>query len=82
MYINSCYYLLNFQPPFTSTSRKKTIEKILRGKLIFPPYLTTVAQDFIRKLLRVSVYKLITVNIHILKVLLFKKNFVIFMRNI
>ncbi|KAL1451730.1 hypothetical protein WDU94_006080 [Cyamophila willieti] len=40
------------QPPFTADNRKKTIEKILRGKLILPPYLTPDARELIRKLLK------------------------------
>ncbi|XP_011874003.1 PREDICTED: ribosomal protein S6 kinase beta-1-like isoform X2 [Vollenhovia emeryi] len=46
------YDMLTGAPPFTSSSRKKTIDRILRGKLSFPSYVTAVAQDFIRKLLR------------------------------
>ncbi|XP_077268153.1 ribosomal protein S6 kinase beta-2 [Temnothorax americanus] len=46
------YDMLTGAPPFTSSSRKKTIEKILRGKLTFPLYVTADAKDFIRKLLR------------------------------
>ena len=44
-------YLL--QPPFTADNRKKTIEKILKGRLNLPPYLTPDARDLIRKLLKV-----------------------------
>ncbi|XP_033123177.1 ribosomal protein S6 kinase beta-2-like [Anneissia japonica] len=36
-------------PPFTTDNRKKTIEKILKGKLVLPPYLTPEAKDLIRK---------------------------------
>ncbi len=32
--------------------RKKTIEKILKGKLNLPPYLTPDARDLIRKFLK------------------------------
>ncbi|OAD59563.1 Ribosomal protein S6 kinase beta-1 [Eufriesea mexicana] len=39
-------------PPFTGDDRRKTIEKILRGKLSFPLYLTPDAKDLIRKLLK------------------------------
>lgn len=42
------------QPPFTGDGRRKTIEKILRGKLCLPQYLTPDARDLIRKLLKVS----------------------------
>ena len=40
------------QPPFTGDTRKKTIERILKGKLGLPPYLTSDAKDLIRKLLK------------------------------
>lgn len=43
-----------FQPPFTAENRKKTIEKILKGKLNLPPYLTPDARDLVRKLLKVG----------------------------
>ena len=46
-------FLFPFQPPFTAENRKKTIEKILKGKLNLPPYLTPDARDLIRKLLKV-----------------------------
>lgn len=41
------------QPPFTAENRKKTIEKILKGKLLMPQYLSQDARDLIRKLLKV-----------------------------
>ncbi|CAB3366985.1 Hypothetical predicted protein [Cloeon dipterum] len=44
--------MLTGAPPFTAENRKKTIEKILRGKLLLPPYLTPDARDLIRKLLK------------------------------
>ncbi|XP_019865582.2 ribosomal protein S6 kinase beta-2 isoform X2 [Aethina tumida] len=46
------YDMLTGAPPFTADNRKKTIEKILKGKLILPPYLTSDARDLIRKLLK------------------------------
>lgn len=46
------YDMLTGAPPFTAENRKKTIEKILRGKLNLPPYLTADAKDLIRKLLK------------------------------
>lgn len=49
------WYYQIFQPPFTSDNRKKTIDKILRGKLILPQYLTPDAKDLLRKLLKVSI---------------------------
>lgn len=52
---NIIWYYQIFQPPFTSDNRKKTIDKILRGKLILPQYLTPDAKDLLRKLLKVSI---------------------------
>lgn len=46
------YDMLTGSPPFTSDNRKKTIDKILRGKLNLPVYLTADARDLIRKLLK------------------------------
>ncbi|XP_078515354.1 ribosomal protein S6 kinase beta-2 [Lissotriton helveticus] len=46
------YDMLTGSPPFTAENRKKTIEKILKGKLIFPPYLTPDARDLLKKLLK------------------------------
>ncbi|NWR82121.1 KS6B2 kinase, partial [Centropus unirufus] len=37
------------QPPFTAENRKKTIDKILKGKLVLPPYLTPDARDLLKK---------------------------------
>lgn len=39
------------QPPFTAENRKKTIDKILKGKLVLPPYLTPDARDLLKKVL-------------------------------
>ncbi|XP_033215889.1 ribosomal protein S6 kinase beta-1 [Belonocnema kinseyi] len=44
--------MLTGMPPFTGADRRKTIEKILRGRLVLPQYLTTEARDLIRKLLK------------------------------
>jgi len=50
----TAHFLLHLlQPPFTADNRKKTIEKILKGRLNLPPYLTPDARDLIRKLLKV-----------------------------
>ncbi len=38
------YDMLTGAPPFTAENRKKTIEKILKGKLNLPPYLTPDAR--------------------------------------
>lgn len=43
-----------FQPPFTGDNRTKTIEKILKGKLMLPAYLTQDARDLIRRLMKRS----------------------------
>lgn len=46
------YDMLTGMPPFTADDRKQTIEKILKGKLSLPQYLTPDARDLIRKLLK------------------------------
>ncbi|RWS31667.1 mitogen-activated protein kinase kinase kinase 13-B-like protein [Leptotrombidium deliense] len=46
------YDMLTGAPPFTSDNRKKTIEKILKCKLLLPPYLTPDSRDLLRKLLK------------------------------
>lgn len=46
------YDMLTGSPPFTAENRKKTIDKILKGKLNLPPYLTVDARNLIKKLLR------------------------------
>ncbi|KAB7493732.1 Ribosomal protein S6 kinase beta-1 [Armadillidium nasatum] len=46
------YDMLTGAPPFTAENRKLTIEKILRGKLNPPPYMTPDSRDLARKLLR------------------------------
>lgn len=38
-----------FQPPFTAENRKKTMDKIIKGKLVLPPYLTPDARDLVKK---------------------------------
>ncbi|XP_076248429.1 ribosomal protein S6 kinase beta-1 isoform X3 [Calliopsis andreniformis] len=48
--------MLTGMPPFTGDDRRKTIEKILRGKLNLPQYLTPDARDLIRKLLKGFTY--------------------------
>ncbi|XP_076649678.1 ribosomal protein S6 kinase beta-1 isoform X2 [Halictus rubicundus] len=44
--------MLTGMPPFTGDDRRKIIEKILRGKLRLPQYLSPDARDLIRRLLR------------------------------
>lgn len=46
------YDMLTGAPPFTAENRKKTIDKILKGKLNLPPYLTPDARDLLRRLLK------------------------------
>eukprot|EP01136_Pigoraptor_vietnamica_P044440 Opistho-1_new@21198 len=46
------YDMLTGSPPFCANNRKKTMDKILRGRLNLPPYLTEEAKDLLRKLLR------------------------------
>ncbi|XP_069485064.1 ribosomal protein S6 kinase beta-2 [Ambystoma mexicanum] len=48
------YDMLTGSPPFTAENRKKTMEKILKGKLFLPPYLTPDARDLLKKLLKRS----------------------------
>ncbi|XP_061763907.1 ribosomal protein S6 kinase beta-2-like isoform X1 [Nerophis ophidion] len=46
------YDMMTGSPPFTGENRKKTIDKILKCKLILPPYLTIDAKDLLKKLLK------------------------------
>ncbi|CAM9243615.1 unnamed protein product, partial [Lampetra fluviatilis] len=46
------YDMLTGAPPFTAENRKKTIDKILRCKVNFPPYLTPDSRDLLKKLLK------------------------------
>eukprot|EP00123_Amoebidium_parasiticum_P011289 comp20628_c1_seq1/m.26682 comp20628_c1_seq1/g.26682 ORF comp20628_c1_seq1/g.26682 comp20628_c1_seq1/m.26682 type:complete len:439 (-) comp20628_c1_seq1:259-1575(-) len=46
------YDILVGQPPFASNNRKKTMEKILRGKLNLPHYLTDDAKNLLTRLLK------------------------------
>lgn len=39
-------------PPFTADSKKRTIDKILKGRLTLPPYLSSEARDLIKGLLK------------------------------
>ena len=52
------YDMLTGAPPFTADNRKKTIDKILKGKLNLPPYLTPDAKDLLRRLLKKQVIHL------------------------
>ncbi|KAG9510064.1 Ribosomal protein S6 kinase beta-1, partial [Fragariocoptes setiger] len=44
--------MLTGGPPFTASSRRKTIDKILHCKLVLPNYLSPDSRDLIKKLLR------------------------------
>ncbi|XP_055988068.1 ribosomal protein S6 kinase beta-2 isoform X1 [Sorex fumeus] len=44
--------MLTGSPPFTAENRKKTMDKIVKGKLVLPPYLTADARDLIKKFLK------------------------------
>jgi p70 ribosomal S6 kinase len=46
------YDMLTGGPPFTAENRKKTIDRILKGKLALPPYLKPEARDLVKKLLK------------------------------
>nr|XP_005903642.2 PREDICTED: ribosomal protein S6 kinase beta-2 [Bos mutus] len=46
------YDMLTGSPPFTAENRKKTMDKIIRGKLELPPYLTPDARDLVKKFLK------------------------------
>ncbi|XP_027435169.1 ribosomal protein S6 kinase beta-2 isoform X2 [Callorhinus ursinus] len=43
------YDMLTGSPPFTAENRKKTMDKIIKGKLTLPPYLTPDARDLVKK---------------------------------
>ena len=45
------YDMVTGSPPFCTNNRKKTIEKITKGQLRFPPYITDSLKDLLRKLL-------------------------------
>ncbi|KFV86800.1 Ribosomal protein S6 kinase beta-2, partial [Struthio camelus australis] len=46
------YDMLTGSASWTSENRKKTIDKILKGKLVLPPYLTPDARDLLKKFLK------------------------------
>ncbi|XP_059875376.1 ribosomal protein S6 kinase beta-2 isoform X3 [Delphinus delphis] len=46
------YDMLTGSPPFTAENRKKTMDKIIRGKLELPAYLTPDARDLVKKFLK------------------------------
>nr|KAF6467560.1 ribosomal protein S6 kinase B2 [Rousettus aegyptiacus] len=46
------YDMLTGSPPFTAENRKKTMDKIIKGKLVLPPYLTPDARDLVKKFLK------------------------------
>ena len=44
--------MLTGSPPFVSHNRKKTMDKIMRAKLLCPPYLTAEARSLLGKLVK------------------------------
>lgn len=44
--------MLTGSPPFTSSNRKKTVEKIMRAKLSFPSHMSKEAKDILQRLIR------------------------------
>ncbi|CAF1272561.1 unnamed protein product, partial [Didymodactylos carnosus] len=46
------YDMLTGAPPFTADDRKRTMDKIIKAKLVLPAYLTQDARELIRNLLR------------------------------
>uniref|UniRef100_A0A915Q5J3 Ribosomal protein S6 kinase n=1 Tax=Setaria digitata TaxID=48799 RepID=A0A915Q5J3_9BILA len=46
------YDMLTGGPPFTADNRKKTIDKILKGRLTLPSFLSIEARDLIKRLLK------------------------------
>ncbi|CAJ0578817.1 unnamed protein product, partial [Mesorhabditis spiculigera] len=44
--------MLTGGPPFTAENRKRTIDKILKGRLTLPAYLSSEARDLIKRLLK------------------------------
>lgn len=44
--------MLTGGPPFTAENRKRTIDKILKGRLTLPPYLSNDARELIKRLLK------------------------------
>ncbi|CAF1010878.1 unnamed protein product [Rotaria magnacalcarata] len=46
------YDMLTGAPPFTAEDRRRTMDKIIKAKLILPAYLTIDARELIRNLLR------------------------------
>ncbi|KAL7673192.1 hypothetical protein ACOME3_008060 [Neoechinorhynchus agilis] len=47
--------MMTGSPPFTDCDRKRTMDRILRGRLCLPEFLSNQARDLVRKLLRRSV---------------------------
>ncbi|KAI0979627.1 hypothetical protein GJ496_003302 [Pomphorhynchus laevis] len=48
------YDMLTGAPPFSDADRKRTMDKIIKGKLQIPRYTSVEAKDLMRKLLRKS----------------------------
>jgi len=49
------YDMIHGQPPFASSDRKKTQDKIMKGKISFSRYITNDARDLIKKLMKRNV---------------------------
>ncbi|VDO07254.1 unnamed protein product [Rodentolepis nana] len=49
------YDMLSGGPPFVGEDRKKTMEKVIRGRFQIAPYLSAEAKDLLRKLLKKNV---------------------------
>ncbi len=43
-----CILLNLIQPPFTAEDRKRTMDKIIKARLVLPAYLTIDARELIR----------------------------------
>eukprot|EP00049_Salpingoeca_infusionum_P023188 m.10799 g.10799 ORF g.10799 m.10799 type:complete len:602 (-) comp5618_c0_seq1:120-1925(-) len=48
------YDMLTGQPPFMTSNKKKTMDRILRAKFTLPPFLSAAAKDLLRHLLKRS----------------------------
>ena len=51
------YDMVTGAPPFVGANRKKTMERIMKGQLRFPPFLTAEVKDLLRKLLCRNIQK-------------------------
>jgi p70 ribosomal S6 kinase len=44
--------MLTGGPPFFASTKRKTIDKILKSRLMLPPYLSNEVKDLIKRLLK------------------------------